>query len=626
MLTRLTIRNFKVFGEEETTIPLDNGVVFVGPNNSGKSTALQALTLWREGLVKLSGKLFPKGILAGTPIALASEEELLGEVNLNDRLAEIAADAFSIPRNGGNKRPSPRKQQRSGVGMNRLELTSLPTPVLDMLWRGRKTRRGAQPIPIDITVAGENAGREWECGLEFDTVGGDSFYCRPLRLEEGKNPPRMGIPLLAYATKVAMLPPMSGLALEEPRFEDKRINALIGEGRTADVLRNLCYRVAAAGDGGWEKLTGQVRTLFGASLLPPVTDARGAFVMQYTERDDKTKLDLQFSGRGMQQVILLLAFLRLNPNSALLLDEPDAHLEILRQREIYRTLLDAAAETKSQIIVASHSEALLNEAAAPDGGAVVAFVGKPHPLVGNRKDEVLKALREIGWDQYYLAEQKHWVLYLEGETDLPILRAFAERLNHPAQDTALRTPFCKFVLNQPDNARRHFYALREAHPEFRGVLLVDSDVKGLEQNAPLVEMKWRRREAESYLCTRRTLLNFAASQAGRPGGPEECRAKMEAEIRATEEAMRRLEKPNPFSSNVKVSDEFLAPLLRNFAKAIGVFPELRKADFYKLVDFIPDDELAADTAAGAEMREKLDAIYAVAERARPGAGGAGGAD
>ena len=48
MLTKLTIRNFKRFGEVE--IELGNPVVFIGPNNSGKTSALQGLALWDAGL------------------------------------------------------------------------------------------------------------------------------------------------------------------------------------------------------------------------------------------------------------------------------------------------------------------------------------------------------------------------------------------------------------------------------------------------------------------------------------------------------------------------------------------------------------------------------------------------
>src|SRR6266852_5840803 len=83
----------------------------------------------------------------------------------------------------------------------------------------------------------------------------------------------------------------------------------------------------------------------------------------------------------------------------------------------------------SQIIAASHSEVVLNEAAAK--GLVIAFVGQPHKM-NDRGSQVLNALNDIGWDQFYEAEQKGWVLYLENATDLAILLAFAKKLEHPA--------------------------------------------------------------------------------------------------------------------------------------------------------------------------------------------------
>src|SRR5271165_6827443 len=48
VLTNLRIKNFKRL--EDVEIELGKTVVFVGPNNSGKTTALQALALWEIGL------------------------------------------------------------------------------------------------------------------------------------------------------------------------------------------------------------------------------------------------------------------------------------------------------------------------------------------------------------------------------------------------------------------------------------------------------------------------------------------------------------------------------------------------------------------------------------------------
>ena len=103
-------------------------------------------------------------------------------------------------------------------------------------------------------------------------------------------------------------------------------------------------------------------------------------------------LDLSSAGRGLQQTLLLLAHLYANPKTVLLLDEPDAHLEVLRQRQIYQLLTDVASQQGSQVIAASHSEVVLNEAANRD--VVIAFVGKPHRM-DDRGQQLVKALTDI---------------------------------------------------------------------------------------------------------------------------------------------------------------------------------------------------------------------------------------
>ncbi|MEN8216259.1 MAG: AAA family ATPase [Pseudomonadota bacterium] len=54
MLTRIHIKNFKRFNDIE--IELGKTVVLIGPNNSGKTTALQALALWEIGLKRCHEK------------------------------------------------------------------------------------------------------------------------------------------------------------------------------------------------------------------------------------------------------------------------------------------------------------------------------------------------------------------------------------------------------------------------------------------------------------------------------------------------------------------------------------------------------------------------------------------
>ncbi|MGH9594650.1 MAG: AAA family ATPase, partial [Bryobacteraceae bacterium] len=154
MLTSLRVKNFKRL--EDVEIELGKTVVFVGPNNSGKTTALQALALWEIGLRKWIEKRSAKD----TP------------------------------------------EKRPGVTINRRDLIAVPVPASNLLWRDLHVRaiqrkNGGQEtrnIRIDILVSGVTNDSQWDCGFEFDYANQESFYCRPLRMNEDPQPVRMPVP------------------------------------------------------------------------------------------------------------------------------------------------------------------------------------------------------------------------------------------------------------------------------------------------------------------------------------------------------------------------------------------------------------------------------------------------
>lgn len=577
MLTKLTIRRFKQF--EDVEIELGSPVVFIGPNDSGKTTALQALALWEIGLRRW------------------------------------------IEKRGG-KKATPEK--RPGVTINRRDLITIPVPDAIFLWHdldvrnvtrdnGKQTTRN---IRVDVIVEGVTDGEVWVCGLEFDYANPESFYCRPLRTSDSPSSTgRMPVPEHATYTRIAFLPPMSGLAAQETRLDPGAVSVRLGEGRTAEVLRNLCYRISIAEDGGasWTALRDRIRDLFGIELDPPEYIAeRGEVTMTYRSRSG-VRLDLASSGRGMQQTLLLLAHLSENPGSVLLLDEPDAHLEILRQRQIYQVLTEVAREQGSQILAASHSEVILNEAA--DRDVVVAFVGKPH-RIDDRGSQVMKSLKEIGFDQYYQAEITGWVLYLEGSTDLGILRAFADLVEHPARD-ALARPFAHYVFNQPAAARSHFRGLREAKPDLVGLALFDRLEAVLQLTPELTELMWSRREIENYLCQPDTLLSYAEATAREETlGPLFEHADVEKRRQAMSDAITDLVPPVAFRdlshewwSNTKVSDDFLEPLFESYYDRLGLPNLMSKTDYHVLAKHVPAELLDPEITA------VLDAIAAVSSQA-----------
>jgi len=450
MLTKIVVKNFKKL--EFAEIELDSAVVFVGPNNSGKTSALQAIALWDLGMRKWA-----------------------------------------------ESRKKSKAKQRVGVTINRRDILAIPVPSAVQLWKDLHVRRavieegkrGTKNIKMEISAEGFTKGIKWHLGFEFDYGNPESIYCRILKDEKTDQP--MIFPEEALQERIGFLPPMSGLAAEEDKLEIGSIQVRIGEGRTAEVLRNLCWSIYAEKIDKWNDLVNIIKKLFGIDIDAPDYDkTTGRIAMTYRESGN-IKMDLSNAGRGFHQILLLFSYIYAGQNTILLLDEPDAHLEIIRQKEIYNLLTEIIKKVQSQLIVATHSEAILNESAERD--RIIAFLGQPH--IVNNNSQLVKSLTTIGFDQYIQAKQKRWVLYLEGSTDLSELKAFAEVLNHPAK-SFLDNPFVKYTTNNPQDARNHFYGLKEAVPELKGIAIFDRLDKPL-QTGVLKEEMWKRREIENYI-------------------------------------------------------------------------------------------------------------------------------
>ena len=151
MLTKLVIRNFKRFGEAE--IELGNPVVFVGPNNSGKTSAMQALALWGVGVKRWNKK--------------------------------------------GSGKAAPEK--RPGVTVNRRDLAAVPVPDANLLWRALRVRdvgredgrQVTRNVRIDVVVEGVTALRRLVRPARFAEPDGQEEFSRAGGARAGgRNRPR----------------------------------------------------------------------------------------------------------------------------------------------------------------------------------------------------------------------------------------------------------------------------------------------------------------------------------------------------------------------------------------------------------------------------------------------------
>lgn len=437
---------------------LPGHVVVAGPNNAGKTTLLQAIAAWSLALGRWK--------------------------SLND-----------FQRHGGHYTRAPIARQT---------FSPVPLRAFDLLWRNRQYQG---TIKIEIRTD------EWALPMLFEADSTEQIFVRPDRAVDPDSVRRTEL-------TTAFVPPMTGLGVEEPVYQRPKLDQLLGQGRPGEVIRNLLVD-AHSSELAWRQLTTSIRKLFGYELTPP--DATGAHIVaEYRTTNDGPKFDVASAGSGFQQVLMLLAMLNTRPGSVLLVDEPDAHLHMILQDSIYGELRDAAARTRSQLIVATHSEVIINSV---DPRELCVLVDQPRMLADTQeREQLIESLRVLSNEDIMRAQLAPGILYLEGHTDLALLRAFAKVLGHRAEELLTTDVFWKPTVAELRDggagvkAREHYDALKLVRT-VPALEIVDGDSHVGVQSTPLTgqglqRRRWRRYEIESYLVHPAALARFVEHTVG----------------------------------------------------------------------------------------------------------------
>lgn len=472
LLHYVEIENFKRYGESQR-IELDHPAVLIGPNNCGKTTALQAIALWSIGL-----------------------------------------------RTWHMESENSKAEKRNGKALNRLGILSVPVPKTRHFWHELKAAND-----LRITVAVDINGQPVPVTMTFTHHSSDEIvYCQP----SSETLANEGAVEVGAKLDVSLLYPMSGTSTDEAVIQPNRINYNLGLGRTAEVVRNLCLMVQQRNASDWSEITELMRRLFRVRLTVPMENEIGAVDLGYEQEGTGGVLDLSLAGRGFQQMLLIFAHLYSHKGSVLLVDEPDAHLEILRQQQVYVLLRDIAHRNGCQVVMVTHSEVVLREAL--DTHLTLILGGQVENLA--RKSQITNALKHFGAEHYVKARETGHVFYVEGSTDVDMLRAFADKLEHPvrtALDDGARLNVYYLQDNFPGAERsadeelerveggygmsavEHYHALRGMIPDLRGLVIRDNDGKQYREGtqASLEIRTWKRYEPENYFITPELLLAWA---------------------------------------------------------------------------------------------------------------------
>lgn len=537
-IRRVRIQGFKRFDDVEFVLP--GHIVVAGPNNTGKTTLLQAIAAWT--------------------VALQRWKEL------ND-----------FQRHGGGYTRAPIARQA---------FSAVPLRSFDLLWRDRRYE-GA----ITITIAGD----DWSLPMRLEKDTSEQIYVRPEPVEPDIVR-RVGL-------SAVLVPPMTGLGIEEPVYTRPKLDQLLGQGKPGDMLRNLL--VEAHASASWERLQDSIGRLFGYRLEPP--NATGPHIIaEYRSTNDGPRFDIASAGSGFQQVLMLLTMLNTRPGAVLLLDEPDAHLHVILQDAIYGELRVTAARTGAQLVVSTHSEVIIDSV---DARELCILLARPRMLADtSEKEALIESLRVLSNDDIMRALETPGVLYLEGHTDLDILRAFAKVLGHPAETILTRDLFWKPTVaeTQPGRpgikARDHYDALRLVR-EIPGLEMVDGDSHQGIGSTPITgsgfqRWRWRRYEIESYLVHGEALARFVTSAVGSAAATQhvtDLHSYLAANLPPAV-----LENPladHPYLRSTKARTEILPPAL----SAAGL-PGLPYSRYHEIAALMLPEEVHP------EVREALDAI------------------
>lgn len=571
-ITNITIKNFKSFGE--TSFELDKVNILIGPNNSGKSSILQALWLWNLGFIE------------------AIEQ----------------------------------KKKSTGINIGISKLYGLNIRKSEEIFKNLFVIKNRKNIKIEIALSGnyivENIVKDWSvcCEFYFSNTQ-EAVYCKI------QNKDSLDNDLVNYLKNIKMVysHPMTAINLEELVLDATSVNRRITEGKNGEIIRNLCFQLFTENPKKWEELCELVKKSFFVELANP-ENVRGVLEINYKKTGLGSTKPFNFSslGRGCTQYILLLLIIFSNENSLILLDEPDAHLEILKQQEIYNTISNLAANSNSQLIIATHSEAVMTKAI--DDNIIGVWGDHTHNILDSKNRSYFKnILSKYSIDKYYLAERYAHCVYLEGETDWNILLEFAKILGQKDEK------YLKFV--EDANFSRinvifcgddvvgkiigEFKSIQEVlnntqQIKLKGIAIIDNNEnldKKFDSEIPEI-LIWDQREVENYFFFEETLLNYA-DNLDKTGdlfllGLKE---KMQEAIQNNFSPVELEKWRNDNLQNIKASeylDNIFNYLVDKYPQykneVIGKGSKNIKKYYYELVKFMPPEKISP------EIKEKIDKI------------------
>jgi len=452
LIRKVHIENFKRWDSLDAELkPLD---CLVGPNNSGKTTLLQALALFDFGVHHcLSGKN--------------------GELEIKRR--SISPDDFYI----------------------------IPCANPVDLWTNRTTQAGGKQKTITI-------------GLTFDnelkvTVSIDASFNRLGFALDCSDKSSLSLQELAQL-RISYLPVFSTFLTQEERKTPAVIEDALARGRVNSVIRNLLLNLKK--ENRQDLLVEVLRRTFPnlAAINIEFDELNDRYIsFTYDEKGRPKEFDVFMAGSGFQQFIYLFGFIHLRQPTIVLFDEPDAHLHGSLQDALLVEFRRLVTEGR-QILFATHSREMITRID-PSHILSIEETGAKRLEVAFDVYDTLDSLGSLDPTQLATIQAYRRVVVVENQSDWELLSIFCEKCLPPAvwPEVQRRLALC-YARGNPwkqdmDRLRLQLQQMIAVHGASLELFVVADrdyhpDLPMLVKGLPTTNIQWHvweRTEIENYL-------------------------------------------------------------------------------------------------------------------------------
>ncbi|MDD2091227.1 AAA family ATPase [Pseudomonas guariconensis] len=451
---KIEISKFKKI--DKTSVTLDPLNIFIGSNNTGKSSFIQGIQF---------------------AISACQTLELL--------------------------RCSWKKDGSRTLSLDSGEFLYTPTKNIESLHHGKKltgARRRNERSQIEFTFKeGDDSAT---VTISKGKNGGFTTLLKGKKI--GQRLGDMTNPFCVY------VPGIAGIPTQEKYEVAIAVKKSAARGDSNNYLRNILYSISKI-DKKWSSFLSSVKAVYGELDITVLFDENKSEYITVNAKINSIEVPLDAIGTGLLQVIQIFAYIEYFSPKLILLDEPDAHIHPTKQRNLATELSKRADNNPNlKIVFSTHSRYILESL---EGSANVTHFQNGFAFDNIRSSSILIDIGAADSDYLFGKKELKYVIATEDKVDN--ISEKKEFLKKFLISNGLKEE--EFVLHSYEGCTKVHFAkilegfVRKHIPGARVILHIDRDQK-LDTDNDLIKLRadsdrdgialfiTKYQEIESYFC------------------------------------------------------------------------------------------------------------------------------